>query len=419
MASNSAKNSSLSSSNKQYYELFIFAALMFQFMVLCPSIQQLNPFAITPYFLSYQDFGFNSRLFVGSIIKLFSEYISSSAIYYCIVIVIIGMNALVAATLGKVLRRSPADGLDSMKIFLFLFLSSPFSLSFLFYGENFGRFDTYLVIITVVMMLIVRRKYLRWLVPLLCVIAVAIYQGYIMLYMPVIAIILVYECYKNKFALSSLLLCGSSFVLVNALSIYCQYFTPRFDFKDAEAVVEYLAHRTDFKLSEIMIFTEYFINVVNSFSYQVQIVKAFALPYTVSVLIMTSPLIMVFISLWSLAFRTARDRFSRFIVLLCIVAPLMSLPTFIGNDWDRWISAVFITQFALSFYLMDSGFDCVSKSAEKISSYFTTHKMLLVFILIFLSVLMFSVSRFLFMILQQSVADIYYAMLEEARSLLD
>jgi hypothetical protein len=404
---------------KQNIEIFILAVLMFQFIVLCPGIEHLNPFAVTPYFLSYQDFGFNSRLFVGSIFKLFSEYISSSTIYYSIIVIIIFMNALVALTLGAAFRRSSIETSGSFQVFMILFLSSPFSLSFLFHGENFGRFDTYLIIITVIMMLIVRRKYLRWLIPILCFAAVAIYQGYVMLYMPVIAIILVYECYKNRFKLSSLFLCGSSFSIIIALSIYFQYSTPGFDFKNAQAVVDYLAHRTDFKLSEIMIFTEYFINVVDSFPYQIQIVKSFAVPYTVIVIAMTSPLIAVFGSLWSVAFKTAQDRFLKFIIFLCMAAPLMSLPIFIGNDWDRWISAVFITQFSLAFYFMYSGFECITISAAKISGYFTMHRALFLFICLFLAALLFSVSRFLFMLLQQSAAEIYYDMLEKARSQLN
>ncbi|MPN04161.1 hypothetical protein SDC9_151397 [bioreactor metagenome] len=277
----------------------------------------------------------------------------------------------------------------------------------------------YLILITVLMVWIVRHKYLKWLIPGLCFAAIAIYQGYIMLYMPVIVIVLFYEFYKNKFKWNYLVLLVSTVGIGALLSVYFQYFTPGFGFQHAETVVEYLAARTDFKLSETMIFTEYYINVVDFFSYQIQIVKAFAVPYTICVLTMTLPVITVFVVVWVSAFLNAKDRASKFIILLCMVAPLMTVPIFIGNDWDRWISAVFITQFALAIYLMDSGFDCLLRAAGKISAYFVLHKTLFVFMLLYLSVFMFSLSRFLFAILQQSAADVYYAMLEEARSLLE
>lgn len=418
MTSNSAKDNRLSSSNKQYYELFIFAVLMFQLVIICPGIRQMNPFAITPYFLSYQDFGFNSRLFIGTIFRLCSKYISSSAVYYSILIIIICMNALIASMLGRFIRRCSSEKADSAVVFLILFLSSPFSLSFLFDAENFGRLDTYLVIITLIMLLVVRRKYLRWLIPILCFAAVAIHQGYVMTYMPIIAVILIFECYKNRFKVANLLLCGSSFLIIFALSIYFQYFAPGFGFENAQAVVQYLAHRTDFELSEIMIFTEYFINVVFSFSYQVQIVKSFAVPYTVTILLMTSPLLAVFGFLWSSAFKLVRNKLEKFIIFLCMAAPLMSLPIFIGNDWDRWISAVFITQFALVFYFMNAGFEGVTESADKIRDFVAEHTMLFVIVVLFLSAMMFSGARLLFFVLQQSAVDIFYEMLEQARTLL-
>jgi hypothetical protein len=239
-----------------------------------------------------------------------------------------------------------------------------------------------------------------------------------MTYMPIIAVILIYEFYKYRYKTANLFLCGSSFLIIIALSIYFQYFAPGFNFENAQAVVEQLAHRTDFELSEIMIFTEYFINVVYSFPYQIQIVKSFAVPYTLTVLIMTSPLIAVFGFLWSSAFKSARDRPAKFIIFLCIAVPLMSLPIFIGNDWDRWISAVFITQFALAFYFLNAGFECVVISANKIHAFFAKHTSLFIFVVLFLSAMMFSGARLLFFILQQSAVDIFYAMLEQARVLL-
>jgi len=414
LAGNAEQKNRLNSAGNKNYTLFIFAILMFEVIVLCPGISQMNPFAVTPYFLSYQDFGFNSRLFVGTIFKMCSYYISSAALYCCILMIIIGMNAFVALTLGGIMRRSSHEQQERLSVFVLLFLASPFSLSFLFDAENFGRLDIYLVIITVVMMRIVKHKYLRWLIPVLSFTAVAIYQGYVMTYMPVMAVILVYECYKNKFRPASLLLCGSTFLSIITLSVYFQYFAPGFNFENARAVKEYLTPRTDYNLSEILIFTEYFINVVYSFSYQIQIVKSFAAPYTVNILIMTSPLIAVFIYLWTSAFRSTRDRFLKFVIFLCPASPLISLPIFIGNDWDRWISAIFISQFALAFYFLHEGFECVTQAAGKIRAFFAKHAMLFFAVLIFESSMVFSGARLLFFTLQQSAVNIFYEMLENA-----
>lgn len=401
---------------KRFAELFIFGVLSFQLLVLLPDIRHLNPFVVTPYFMSYQDFGFQSRMFIGTVFRLFSETIGTSALYYTLIAVVVGLNALVAVTLGNALRRCPRDAEKGFTVFLILFLCSPFSLSFLFHAENFGRFDMYLIVLTTIMVCVVRHKYLKWLIPLLCVACVAIYQGYIMLYMPIIAIILIYEGIRKHLRISYLIIGGLSVLSVAALSVYFQYGAPGFAFQTSADVIDYLAPRTDFELSELMIFGEYFINVVDYFLYQKLIVKSFAVPYTLCVLIMTLPIIVVFISLWFSAWKTARGWLKKGIVLLCMVAPLMAMPVFIGNDWDRWISAVFLTQFALALYLINDGFECVSKSAEKIRRYLSDHKALFFFMVLYLSVFQFSVSRFLFMLLQQSAAEIYYAMIEAARA---
>jgi hypothetical protein len=44
---------------------------------------------------------------------------------------------------------------------------------------------------------------------------------------------------------------------------------------------------------------------------------------------MTLPIIVVFISLWFSAWKTARGWLKKGIVLLCMVAPLMAMPVFI------------------------------------------------------------------------------------------
>src|SRR5665647_832106 len=121
MMMNTNKNvSCLIRSDRKYYEVFIFAVLMFEFFYVCPFIHNMNEWTVTYYFLSYQDFGFNSRLLVGSIFNFFSDYISASTLYFCILSIIIAMNAFVAVVLGNVLRRSPKDRLNSLMVFLAL-----------------------------------------------------------------------------------------------------------------------------------------------------------------------------------------------------------------------------------------------------------------------------------------------------------
>jgi hypothetical protein len=239
---------------KRFAELFIFGVLSFQLLVLLPDIRHLNPFVVTPYFMSYQDFGFQSRMFIGTVFRLFSETIGTSALYYTLIAVVVGFKRACCRNPRQRLAPMSADAEKGFTVFLILFLCSPFSLSFLFHAENFGRFDMYLIVLTTIMVCVVRHKYLKWLIPLLCVACVAIYQGYIMLYMPIIAIILIYEGIRKHLRISYLIIGGLSVLSVAALSVYFQYGAPGFAFQTSADVIDYLAPRTDFELSELMIF---------------------------------------------------------------------------------------------------------------------------------------------------------------------
>lgn len=389
--------------DKKHYEIFIFAILMLEFVILCPGIKDVNSWAFSYYFLSYQDLGFNSRLLIGSVFKLFSDYISLSGLYWCIIFIATGMNAFVAVILGKVLRRSTTDKIESLEVFIALFLASPVSLSFLFGFNNFGRLDMYLIIFTIMMMICLKNRILKWFIPLLCIFAMATHQGYFLLYFPAIMIMLIYELYKNKFSKTYLLLCLATIITAVTSFLYFQFLIPELNFKNAADVVSFLSHRTDYAISLDVIYIEYFANIDTWFFVAIELLKAFAFPYGLCMLVATAPLIIIFLLLWRHACKKADDKFSKLIILLCITAPAFSLPLFIGNDWDRWIPAIFLTQFMLLFYFFDSGFFCVVESAKKIHAFFHIHYLIFLIVIICLASFIFSDTVFLIFYFMQKV----------------
>ena len=407
----------LKTDGNKYYELFIFSVLMFEFEMFCPEIQHLNPWLTTPYFMSYQDFGLNARVVIGTVFRLFTEYISAKTLYYTIIATIVCMNALAAITFGKIMRRSSEDRRKSLFIFLILFLVCPFSFSYMFYGDNFGVFDIYLVIINFVIMHIVRYKKLRWLIPALCLIAVAIHQGYVMMYMPAVLVILVYETVNNRFKKSDIILFLLTTFAVGSASLYFQFFTPELGFGSSQAVVDFLEQRTDLNLLSDMIFVEYFINVNYWAADGITIVKGFAFKYSAVVISAIFPVILVLLSLWLVAYKNAKSFKEKMTPLLCLLCPLATLPMFVlGMDWDRWLSAVFISQFMLVFYLLDSGFDCVVNSAKKIKEYLCTYKVVLLAIILYMSFSMFSQVRSYSYYISEEIVENYNCGMEMAKA---
>lgn len=396
-----------------HYEMMIFLFLMINFIVFHPAMQNMNDMMATLYLFSYQDMGFNSRFFIGSVFRLFFKYISAETLYFSICFIITCFNALVAFSLGSFIRDTRKDRRPILGIWVILFLANPFSLSFLYDYWNFGYLDLYLVGLTFIMILCIKFKKMIWLLPILCLIAMAIHTAWIFLYMPVVIIILFYECYKSNFKVSSIILLVSTVVILVTSLMYFQFFTPDLDFKSTEDVIGFLSERTNLKLSFDYIMANYFLPTFTVLPDALFIIKSWALPYTINVFVITTPIILVFLNFWLRTFKKAENNHIKRIVLLCIIAPVVTLPMFAFMDWDRWICAIFIVQFLLFFYFWNDGLECVVMSAKEIHSFFKAHSLLFLLVVIFLSTQMFSLSRPLYYHLQTDMLDFFNEMVKK------
>jgi len=297
------------------------------------------------------------------------------------------LSALVAWLLGKVIRR--ADDMQTMGMGLVvLYLASPASISFLFHPKNYGRFDAFLIIFTLLSLVIVNKAVLKWLLPLLCLVSMATHEVYLFTYMPIVAISLLHELSRSHFLKKNILLCTVFCVMIVSSFLYFQFFTPHLGFNNAKEMVSYLSLKTDIPINTDMIKSEYFStisehwNLYGMFSAEHWLLR---LGKGIGCLILLSPLLGIFIFIWKEAIKITADKYSRSILILCLVAPFATLPAFVlALDWGRWFAAIIITQFCLVFYFMYAKNPEILTQLQRVEIYFKRHGYLYLFLIIYL-----------------------------------
>ncbi len=372
-----------------YYEFIIFAFLLAQFVILTYDILG-DSNTRTAYLLTYE-FGFNPQSMIGSIISLFTDKITSRLIYAIASVSFLILAIQISLVLGVIIRQSRESVRSSTIIFVVLFLASPLSVTYLL-GMHTERLDVYWIFITLLALVLLKKPVLRWTVPALCAVAVSLHQGYMSTYMPALAILMLYEVYKNKYSLKSIAVFGISCLSMIALFMFFQFVPSSFPFDNAVDFAKYLSGKTDFSASVPMLHVGFFAPFKEwYFEYVLPFTASYALPLGAAFLAFSLPLIIIFLSVWKLSIKNAENKFLIFIFILCAAAPLAFVPAgIIANDWDRYWAAAINNQFIFIFYFIYSKEEAVVKVVKIIGNFFERHLLLLILIVIFTNSLTFS-----------------------------
>ena len=161
--------------NEINYEIIFFAIMLFRFFTLLPI--RINWWVSTYYACDYSH-GFIQRGFIGQVFKYITNNdISKDNAYIFIYIQTCLLMALVAFAFGALVRNVKKEhNKKILSTLLIVYIFMPFSLSYLFGYTNFGRFDLYLYIITIlqVFMLYKNPKFYKLIIAtalsLLCII---------------------------------------------------------------------------------------------------------------------------------------------------------------------------------------------------------------------------------------------------------
>ena len=158
----------------------------------CPSYEQLNDFwrsYIANYYVINYDLagGFIARGLIGSITSFFFNYINSKIYYGFFIMFYFMVYEVLGLLIIRGLKKSFSPELSFFITILMMY--NPASIN---YMVDFARPDIYLVILTIIAMLLIRNDKFVILVPFLCIIGMLIHEGFIVIFVPVIATYLLF-----------------------------------------------------------------------------------------------------------------------------------------------------------------------------------------------------------------------------------
>ena len=355
---------------KYKYECMFITILLAYLIYYIPVIEEATHWCITPYALSYR-FGFISRGFMGTLVRLVFPNLAIKHIYIIILMNIMLLCGLTVFFMHKILVKSYDESKAGVLFMLGLFLVNPGSVAFLFYWGNFGRFDMYLLMTLIITALLVIYDRCVWIVPLLCFCAVLTHQAFVFQYFPAVLVLLFYSGFvlkrqygKSIFVFTLLTTC--------AIFIYMQFFSGiPYTYEETMAILDATTDLPEhYFTQDMMVRIEYYSSVFETFGVFVKepflrnVVKSF------TIIIFLIPMIKILAGIWKHFIKEHKNLFCTLLPWFVLIAeiPMFVLTCDYGRDYAAIILCNFILLFAL-YALGDKGVKAGFKElTEKIAA---------------------------------------------------
>ncbi len=381
------------------YEAVIFLMTMVTVFLNLDKLSEIHHMYI-PYYLYDFSMGINSRVLVGSFVKLLNSHPTAEWITgFARVFLIFGM-LLTAIALGRVVKNTKSESRLSVFVFIVFFISGAHTLSL--FSRFFGMLDIHMYILAIISVVFAGNKYLRWFVPVLCVAGVLINYVFVLSYFPFVLLALLYYADKSDNKTAHIVVLIITVISAFALTFYCVFEAKDHMFMTVDealkAMEEKVGHSFSdeeneyallylfgshpeseamygFKIEDIspVQYIYYFIKFINE--NRIDGSGVFSLT------IVTVPAVAVFWAIWIMCIKNAEKKGTKFVYLCCILSSLcIPVCCLLSTDYVRWIGAIIMCQFAmcfLMFYLRDEAFD---KTVRKLREMFSKNKIILIVI---------------------------------------
>ncbi len=393
------KNNSeqLSFFKKINYELYFFIALLFlaSFSFTKVRADRVYDVYFNTFIFDYS-IGFAPRLFIGSVMSLFTDFKSVRFMTGFMHISHLLSYLIYSFVAGRLIRKAADDVRESVIYLIILFLVNPFSFSAISYRAI--SVDHFTLVFTLLMLMVLTKSYFRWSVPLLIFVALATYMQYAFLFMPIIAILLLYELGKSDYSKKNIGLSIISFATMAFFSGYFYLFSGLKNYGNRNELLEYAGKMSD------LIFDDFAKNVIHDYFLTspferfrffsaadpnlVQKLKLDVIAKDIPYFIYALPLFVFFVFVWKDAIKRAGKKFEKFIFALCMLAPLFRLPLLFLMTPDiirAWI-AVVTGQFFLLFFFVFRKDPFVLESVRRARDFLKRHYLMSLLLLGFYAI---------------------------------
>ena len=312
-------------------------------------------------------FGFAPRLLPGAVLSLFTPFRGRKQLTVFFYVVLFLTFFLITWVAGRLIRSAGSDTKRMTIFFVALFLAGPYTNAFLF--PRLFSPDRFIAALAVLSLVVLYKTKVRWLLPLILFAAQATHPMFTFAYMPLIALLLLYELYKNKFAKKEWLFVIVNYIVIIASTAWSYLFT---GYKNVtlEEFVAFAKSKTDIPVDEEKYEGFFFLNPEKFFGYAKDIsLTTDALDAELRATVFLLPLIALFVFVWVNAYRRASSKFERFLFVMCLLVPIARLPLFLTTtETYRGRIAALVVQFALILYLLYRNNEAVRESVVKLGS---------------------------------------------------
>ncbi len=387
---------------KEFYQknswgILLFTVLFLEFIF--NKSENLKPWGSCWYGVNYS-MGIGSRFFIGTFLNIITGgKVSTGIAYFFCEATLVALIVCVAYLANAVIKKAEMQGENGAIIFLVLcFVSSPGSIAGLWTEGNMGRLETYTLLIallSVVLFWMIKKDGGRYIgITVLSIIAVAVYQGYVFLYFPIVFTVMLCDIFKETNGKRNKIIYGISACFCVAVAFLFFQFMSFVNFSTAGEMAEALRNSSDLNVSEAAIQYEFFSSIAETYNV---LNKPFLIgngeyprEKTLLLIMLMVPLVLIISGIYAVCIKEVtknKETVFKCPYIYCLASNLAVLPQFILNvDWGRWMLAVTINLFFQIFYLYYMDFKEMRMAIKRLNLFVARNKALAVMCLLYLTI---------------------------------
>lgn len=371
--------------------IIIFLFLSIQFVLNCP--YHLQEWSAWSYAVDYS-MGFASRMLIGTVLSVLCHgFVSESVATFFCVLSTLFLNGLIAFLLNSVINKANSTEKNAVIFLALCYISSPGSVASLWTAANWGRLELFNIIVTffsVVCFCKLENVYLKYfaLVILNCI-NIAIYQGFIFLFFPIIFMMMAFHTVQNNRIVVKHFVLAICVCLITAVMFLVFQTASSLKFDDAAEMAAALHNKSDLSINTEALYFEFFGPLKELFDFpevyltqgeypreKCMLLFVFLLPFLI---------LISYVFCHALSCEKATGRFYTSPLVYCLASLLFIVPQFLLTiDWGRWMTAFTTCAFFLVFYGIYINNSGISKTLISLSKFLSSQTYIGIFILLIL-----------------------------------
>lgn len=200
--------------NKIFFVTFgVLMYTSFAYLVQKEAIHYVDNYYYPLYAVNY-NCGYCSRLLIGTIFtSVFGENLGPDIILKVLLCIYFGVCFALSIFINNYLKKTKYEAIGIYSVFIALL---PSSLAFLRY---LGTLDLFFIPFVLCSLWLIDKKGWRWIVPVLCVVCLCIYDLFVSTYLPLMAIVIFYQ-FAKKTSVPNFIYVAVSAVIVGIATVY-------------------------------------------------------------------------------------------------------------------------------------------------------------------------------------------------------